>query len=81
MSWTVAKVLEAYDALFSSLQGLDEQEMMLHADFRRKVTELGSARATKDPAACRNIDATAFLTEEEYRELTEEFKRLPGAPC
>lgn len=45
-------------------------------DFFRKLNRLGWQKKTKTPEECNDIDASAFLSTEEYTSLTSEYQSL-----
>lgn len=44
--------------------------------FKHKLEDLGWQKRTESVETCLDVDATAFLTEQEYRALTEEYQKL-----
>ena len=44
--------------------------------FEGKLNCLGFERRTRQPEGCQDVDATAFLSVEEYDALTSEYKLL-----
>jgi hypothetical protein len=62
----------------AQVRGMDNfpRPLPKHMEFWEKINRLGWTRRTKQPEECDDVAATAFLTEEEYQTLLEEFRRL-----
>ena len=48
----------------------------LQRNFWHKLNQLGWNKRTKEPEECQDVDATAFLTDEEYQRLAAEYTAL-----
>lgn len=61
---------------FFGLSPLTNEWSKAQGGFWKKLNALGWQRKTRGPEECNDIDATAFLTDEEYQALVQEFHAL-----
>lgn len=77
-TYTVKEVLGIVDRIFfgNINAGISYGHTLKQWKFKKELFRITGERGTKKPGECRNIDATAFLSKEEFESLIKEAESL-----